>query len=64
MSTIYQKKKKFLLTLKKGFWRFEKEEWTGRHRDTERFEVCGRDVAGSARYTPREGDVGIIEMKD
>ena len=33
-------------------------------RDTERFEVCGRDVAGTARYTPREGDVGIIEMKD
>ena len=29
-------------------------------RDTERFEVCGRDVAGTARCTPK-GDVGIIE---
>ena len=52
---------------KKGVRRFEKEVWTGRHRDesrdTERFEVGGRDVAGTARCTPK-GDVGIIETKD
>ena len=28
------------------------------------FEVYGRDVAGTARCTPREGEVGIIKMKD
>ena len=48
----------------KGVRRVEKEVWMGRHRDesrdTERFEVYGRDVAGTARCTPK-GDVGIIE---